>query len=100
VSLSVPADIIHDANQANICLDEYILPLRAPRLAFRYNAISGFLRAANKIGAGLAGMLRELLTRRLADEDGDDNQRKRGGHTGIRGLDVREGDHWVVLTEE
>ena len=105
-ALNVPADFIHDVNQADVCLDEYVLPFRVQRLAFGYNAISGFLRAANKTDAGSAGMLRELFQRRLADavggtdEDGNETRRKREGDTGVRGLSIREGDHCVVLTEE
>lgn len=91
--LDVPADIIHGADQAGVCLDEDVLALRVQRLAFRCDAISGFLRAADKIDAGLAGVLGELLQRRFTDtagrtdEDGDETCRKGGGDAGIRGLD-------------
>ena len=93
-ALDVPANVIHGEDQAGVCLDEDVLPFRVQRLAFGYNAISGFLRAANKIDARLAGMLGELLQRRFADtaggtdEDGHETRRKSGGDAGIRGLGV------------
>ena len=93
-ALDVLADIIHGADQAGVCLDKHVLALRVQRLAFGCNAISGFLRAANKIDAGLAGMLGELFQRRFTDttsgtdEDGDKTWRKSGCDARIRGLDV------------
>lgn len=101
--LDVAADIIHGADQAGVRLDEDVLALGVQRLAFGCDAICGFLRTADEIDAGLAGMLGELLQRRLADaagrtdEDGDETGRKGGGDAGIRGLDFWEGHH---CTEE
>jgi hypothetical protein len=46
--LDVPADIIHGADQADVCLDEDVLALGVQRLAFSCDAISGFLRAADE----------------------------------------------------
>jgi hypothetical protein len=37
-ALDAPADIIHGADQAGICLDEDVLPLRVQRLTFVRNA--------------------------------------------------------------
>lgn len=87
--LDVPAYVIHVADQAGVCLDEDVLSLGVQRLAFTCNAISGLLRATDKIDTGLAGMLGELLQRRFADaagstdEDGDETRRKDGGDTGV-----------------
>jgi len=54
-ALDVPADIIHGVDQAGVCLDEDVLPLRVQRLAFGCNTISGFLRAADKNRRGVSG---------------------------------------------
>jgi hypothetical protein len=100
--LDVPADIIHVADQASICLDEDVLAVGVQRLAFGGDAIPGFLRAADKIDAGFSGVFGKLLERRFADtvsptdEDGDETRRKGGGNAGIRGLDFWEGHHCVV----
>jgi hypothetical protein len=52
-------------------------PSEVQRLVFGCDAISGFLRAADKIDAGLAGMLGELLQRRFADTVGGTDRRRR-----------------------
>ena len=98
-TLDIPADVVHSADQAGVCLDENVLAVGVQRLAFAYDAISGFLRAADEINAGLGNMLGELLQRHLADparrtsKDGDKARREGGGDAGIGGLDFCEGHH-------
>ena len=85
----VPTNVVHGAEKAGVCLDEAELAFRVHRLAFGRDPISSFLRAADEVNTGLAGILGKVLQRRFADpaggtnEDGDEAWGKSGGDAGV-----------------
>ena len=103
LALDLVADAVHVADQAGICLDKDILPVRIERLAFGHDAGCCLLRAADQVDAGLASMLGELPHRRLADpagaanKNGDKAAGESGGEARVRGLDICKGHHYCQV---
>jgi len=99
-------NIIHNANQAGVRFDKDIFPFRIQRLAFRRNAISSILRAADKISARLASMLCKLLERRCTDtlggahEDRDETRWEGGDYVGVGGLHGGEENHYGSIENQ
>ena len=61
LALEIPANVIHDFYQADVCLDKCILSLLIQRFALSCNTVSGFLRAPNEIDVWLASIFCKLL---------------------------------------
>ena len=61
LAFDVTAYVVHNLDQADVCLDEYILSLCIQRFAFGLDAVGGFLRAADEVDTRLVGVLCELL---------------------------------------
>ena len=102
LALEVGAYLVHIADEAGVPFYERILALGVQGLALGGDARAGFLRAADEVYARLAGVLRELLQRRLADaiggtdEDGDEAGGEGGRDASVGGLYGGEGYHCVV----
>ena len=97
--LELDADIVYVTQQARVFLQIDVCSVCVQLLAFCYDPVGGFLRAANKIDLGLGGGFGKLLEGILSDtacaayKDSGKAWRESRSYAGVGSLYIFEGDH-------